>query len=197
MCVRACMHVGTCVRACVCVSVRMCMCVCAHLCTLAVQHAAGLLRAAPLISARAAGHRWLQLAWPASLTVTSGGKSHVAAAKKRLPSRSQARRGGPSPDRQLLCAAAAPEPEGYSCAWAGLGAADTRRGWIPIWAPRAGVAGLPAGARAPRCCGRSGVSTGYFLSPRLSTSRCLLSSALSGFRFQGSERVLTWDGGTG
>lgn len=44
------------------------------------------------------------------------------------------------------------------------------------------MAGLPAGARAPRCCGTSGVSSGYFLFLLLSTIRCLLSSVLAGFR---------------
>lgn len=34
---------------------------------------------------RGAGCGWLQLAWPVSLTVISGGKSHVAAAKTKIP----------------------------------------------------------------------------------------------------------------
>lgn len=43
------------------------------------------LRVASLLLARGAGCGWLQLAWPASLTVISGGKSHVAAAKTKIP----------------------------------------------------------------------------------------------------------------
>lgn len=45
----------------------------------------GQLTVASLLCARAAGCGWLQLAWPVSLTVISGGKRHVAAAKNRIP----------------------------------------------------------------------------------------------------------------
>lgn len=181
----------------------VCACVCTPVLPSWQVATLSLLRVASLLLARGAGCGWLQLAWPASLTVISGGRSHVAAAKTKIPGPLMGMGEEAHEQTGSLCGPhrGCMLPQGLPghCARADREATDTSPGQVPVQAPQAGVAGLLS-ARAPGCSGSRGrehwclstaVISVWLWCPLLCWSLficclcppgCLHSSVLSGFR---------------